>query len=152
MLRNPEGSPRTPAVIELTVPPGGSPPRHVHHALEDSFLLLEGEMVVRCADETIVAKPGTYVVVPALWPTRYRTPARRAGSVAALARRARGARSGCSRRHRRGPLRRATRGHYRNHGRLPQLRQDHAPAVPPSVCAQGRADIGVRGSSEQRVR
>jgi len=64
VLRNPKGTPRTPAVIELTVPPGGSPPRHVHHELEDSFLLLDGEMVVRCADETIVAKPGTYVVVP----------------------------------------------------------------------------------------
>jgi catechol 2,3-dioxygenase-like lactoylglutathione lyase family enzyme len=51
-------------VIELTVPPGGSPPRHVHHELEDSFLLLDGEVVVRCDDETIVAKPGTYVVVP----------------------------------------------------------------------------------------
>ncbi|MGH8861805.1 MAG: cupin domain-containing protein [Jatrophihabitantaceae bacterium] len=64
VLRNPEGSPRTPAVIELTVPPGGSPPRHVHHGLEDSFLLLDGEMVVRCAEQTIVARPGTYVVVP----------------------------------------------------------------------------------------
>lgn len=64
VLRNPEGTPRTPAVIELTVPPGGSPPRHVHHELEDSFLLLEGEMVVRCAEQTIVATPGTYVVVP----------------------------------------------------------------------------------------
>lgn len=64
VLRNPEGAPRTPAVIELTVPPGGSPPLHVHHELEDSFLLLDGEMVVRCAEQTIVAKPGTYVVVP----------------------------------------------------------------------------------------
>lgn len=64
VLRNPEGTPRTPAVIELTVPPGGSPPRHVHHELEDSFLLLDGEMVVRCGQQTIVAKPGTYVVVP----------------------------------------------------------------------------------------
>jgi mannose-6-phosphate isomerase-like protein (cupin superfamily)/catechol 2,3-dioxygenase-like lactoylglutathione lyase family enzyme len=64
VLRNPIGTPRTPAVIELTVPPGGSPPRHVHHTLEDSFLLLDGEMVVRCADETVVARPGTYVVVP----------------------------------------------------------------------------------------
>ncbi|MGH3445518.1 MAG: cupin domain-containing protein [Nocardioidaceae bacterium] len=64
VLRNPEGTPRTPAVIELTVPPGGSPPRHVHHALEDSFLLLDGEMVVRCAEQTIVAQAGTYVVVP----------------------------------------------------------------------------------------
>ncbi len=64
VLRNPEGAPRTPAVIELTVPPGGSPPRHVHHGLEDSFLLLDGEVVLRCAEQTIVAKPGTYVVVP----------------------------------------------------------------------------------------
>lgn len=65
VLRNPEGAPRTPAVIELTVPPGGSPPRHVHHTLDDSFLLLDGELVVRCAEATIAAQPGTYVVVPA---------------------------------------------------------------------------------------
>jgi mannose-6-phosphate isomerase-like protein (cupin superfamily)/catechol 2,3-dioxygenase-like lactoylglutathione lyase family enzyme len=64
VLRNPEGAPRTPAVIELTVPPGGSPPRHVHEALDDAFLLLDGEVVVRSGDETVVARPGTYVVVP----------------------------------------------------------------------------------------
>jgi mannose-6-phosphate isomerase-like protein (cupin superfamily)/catechol 2,3-dioxygenase-like lactoylglutathione lyase family enzyme len=64
VLRNPIGAPRSPAVIELTVPPGGSPPRHVHEALDDSFLLLEGEVVVRCGDETVVARPGTYVVLP----------------------------------------------------------------------------------------
>jgi mannose-6-phosphate isomerase-like protein (cupin superfamily)/catechol 2,3-dioxygenase-like lactoylglutathione lyase family enzyme len=64
VLRNPVGAPRTPAVIELTVPPGGSPPRHFHEALNDAFLLLEGEVVVRCGDETVVARPGTYVVVP----------------------------------------------------------------------------------------
>jgi quercetin dioxygenase-like cupin family protein/catechol 2,3-dioxygenase-like lactoylglutathione lyase family enzyme len=64
VLRNPEGAPRTPAVIELTVPPGGSPPRHFHEALNDAFLLLDGEVVVRSGDETIVARAGTYVVVP----------------------------------------------------------------------------------------
>jgi len=64
VLRNPQGAPRTPAVIELTVPPGGSPPRHVHEQLDDSFLLLDGEVVVRCGDETIVARPGAYVVLP----------------------------------------------------------------------------------------
>jgi quercetin dioxygenase-like cupin family protein/catechol 2,3-dioxygenase-like lactoylglutathione lyase family enzyme len=64
VLRNPEGAPRTPAVIELTLPPGGSPPRHFHEALNDAFLLLDGEVVVRSADETIVAGPGTYVVIP----------------------------------------------------------------------------------------
>src|SRR5689334_17249108 len=64
VLRNPEGARRTPAVIELTVPPGGSPPRHFHEALDDAFLLLDGEVVVRSGDETVVARPGTYVVVP----------------------------------------------------------------------------------------
>ncbi len=64
VLRNPEGAPRTPAVIELTVPPGGSPPRHVHDGLDDAFLLLDGEVVVRCGTDTVVARPGTYVVLP----------------------------------------------------------------------------------------
>ena len=64
VLRNPAGAPRTPAVIELTVPPGGSPPRHVHESLDDSFLLLDGEVVVRCGDDTVVARPGTYVMLP----------------------------------------------------------------------------------------
>jgi mannose-6-phosphate isomerase-like protein (cupin superfamily)/catechol 2,3-dioxygenase-like lactoylglutathione lyase family enzyme len=64
VLRNPVGAPRTPAVIELTVPPGGSPPRHVHETLDDSFFLLDGEVVVRCGSETVVARPGTYVVLP----------------------------------------------------------------------------------------
>jgi mannose-6-phosphate isomerase-like protein (cupin superfamily)/catechol 2,3-dioxygenase-like lactoylglutathione lyase family enzyme len=64
VLRNPDGTPRTPAVIELTVPPGGSPPRHVHDALDDAFLVLDGEVVVRCGEQTVVARPGTYVCVP----------------------------------------------------------------------------------------
>lgn len=64
VLRNPQGAPRTPVVMELTIPPGGSPPLHVHETLDDSFLLLEGEVVVRCGKETVVAKPGSYVVMP----------------------------------------------------------------------------------------
>jgi quercetin dioxygenase-like cupin family protein/catechol 2,3-dioxygenase-like lactoylglutathione lyase family enzyme len=64
VLRNPEGAPRVPAVIELTVPPGGSPPEHVHDALDDSFLLLDGEVVVRCGGQTFVARPGSYVCLP----------------------------------------------------------------------------------------
>ncbi|HAM03436.1 MAG TPA: hypothetical protein DCQ30_14610 [Acidimicrobiaceae bacterium] len=64
VLRNPPGAPRTPAVIELTVPPGGSPPRHVHEALDDAFLILDGEVVVRCGEQTVLARPGSYLVLP----------------------------------------------------------------------------------------
>jgi mannose-6-phosphate isomerase-like protein (cupin superfamily) len=65
VLRNPEGAPLTPTVIELTVPPGGSPPRHVHHRADDNFLLLEGEVAVRCGGRMLAARPGTYVALPA---------------------------------------------------------------------------------------
>ena len=64
VLRNPVGAPRTPVVMELTVPPGGSPPEHVHQALDDSFFLLDGEVAVRCGDQTLRARPGSYVVLP----------------------------------------------------------------------------------------
>jgi glyoxylase I family protein len=65
VVRNPEGAPRYPLVMELVVPPGGSPPRHVHEGLHDAFFLLEGEVVLSVADETVVARPGAYAVVPA---------------------------------------------------------------------------------------
>ena len=65
VLRNPQGASLTPTVIELTAPPGGSPPRHVHHRADDNFLLLEGEVVVRCGGRTLAARPGAYVALPA---------------------------------------------------------------------------------------
>ena len=65
VLRDPDGAPRTPTVIELTIPSGGSPPLHVHKNLDDSFLLLEGEVAVRCGEQRIIAHPGSYVVLPA---------------------------------------------------------------------------------------
>jgi quercetin dioxygenase-like cupin family protein len=65
VLRNPEGAPRAPAVIELTIPPGGSPPRHIHDRLDDSFLMLEGEVLICCGESTLIARAGSYVVLPA---------------------------------------------------------------------------------------
>lgn len=65
VLRNPVGAPRTPTIIELTIPSGGSPALHIHKNLDDSFLLLDGEIVVRCGDRRFVARPGSYVVLPA---------------------------------------------------------------------------------------
>ena len=63
VLRNPEGAPRFPLVMELVVPPGGSPPRHVHQGLNDSYFLLEGEVVLSVGDRTVVTRPGSYAVV-----------------------------------------------------------------------------------------
>jgi catechol 2,3-dioxygenase-like lactoylglutathione lyase family enzyme len=51
--------------MELVVPPGGSPPRHVHQGLNDAFFLLEGEVVLSVGDRTVVTRPGSYAVVPA---------------------------------------------------------------------------------------
>lgn len=65
VLRNPRGAPRTPTVIELTIPSGGSPPLHIHKSLDDSFLLLDGELLIQCGDQRMVARPGSYVVLPA---------------------------------------------------------------------------------------
>ncbi|HVW81926.1 MAG TPA: cupin domain-containing protein [Mycobacteriales bacterium] len=62
--RNPVGAPAAPAVIELTVPPGGSPPRHVHADLDDAFLMLEGEAFIACGDRSWTARQGSYVVLP----------------------------------------------------------------------------------------
>lgn len=64
VVRNPETGPRFPLVMELVVPPGGSPPRHVHEELHDAFFLLEGEVVLSVGDQTTVARAGTYAVVP----------------------------------------------------------------------------------------
>jgi len=51
-------------LTEVVIPPGFSPPMHVHHREEESFYLIEGELTVRCGDETFSATPGTFVTLP----------------------------------------------------------------------------------------
>lgn len=65
VVRNPQEAPRFPLVMELIVPPGGSPPRHVHQELHDAFYLLDGQVVLSVGDQTTIAHPGSYAVVPA---------------------------------------------------------------------------------------
>src|SRR5579884_2503312 len=62
VIRSPEGA--LPIIIEMTVPPGGHTPLHVHTNLDDSFYLLSGRMAIRSADETLVANAGDYVSQP----------------------------------------------------------------------------------------
>jgi mannose-6-phosphate isomerase-like protein (cupin superfamily) len=51
-------------LTEAVVPPGFSPPLHIHHHEEESFYVLDGELVVRCGDETLTASSGSFVRLP----------------------------------------------------------------------------------------
>ncbi|HVB92868.1 MAG TPA: cupin domain-containing protein [Acidimicrobiales bacterium] len=59
-------------VAEAVLPEGASPPLHVHDDLDDSFYVVEGEMVVRCSDDVSLATPGTWVPFPRRLPHTFR--------------------------------------------------------------------------------
>ena len=69
MLTEP-GAPVT--VAEAVVPEGASPPTHVHDALDDSFYILDGRLVLRCGDHVWQAGPGSWVQFPAGVPHTFR--------------------------------------------------------------------------------
>lgn len=52
------------ATIDAVVPPGGGPPPHTHSREEESFLVLEGEIVFQIDQQRIVAGEGTFVNMP----------------------------------------------------------------------------------------
>jgi quercetin dioxygenase-like cupin family protein len=64
------GAPVT--VAEAVVPEGASPPAHLHAALDDSFYLLDGRMVIHCGDDVWLAEPGSWVQFPAGIPHTFR--------------------------------------------------------------------------------
>ena len=64
------GAPVT--VAEAVLPEGASPPAHRHAALDDSFYILEGRMVLRCGDDVWLAGPGSWVQFPAGVPHTFR--------------------------------------------------------------------------------
>ena len=51
-------------LIDMHVPPGGGPPPH-RHDFEEMFTVLDGEVRVTFRGETIVARPGQTINVPA---------------------------------------------------------------------------------------
>ncbi len=51
-------------LTEVVVPPGFSPPLHVHHREDESFYVLEGDLTVRCGDETHAASAGSFISLP----------------------------------------------------------------------------------------
>jgi uncharacterized protein (TIGR03086 family) len=61
-----------PLVIEVTIPPGGSPPLHVHDDLDDCSYLLDGALAVRCGERSFRADPGHYLPQPRGVPHSFR--------------------------------------------------------------------------------
>ncbi len=59
-------------VLEMTLPVGSSAPLHVHHDLDDTWYVLDGDMVVRCGDDVTVAGPGHWVSMPRGVPHTFR--------------------------------------------------------------------------------
>jgi mannose-6-phosphate isomerase-like protein (cupin superfamily) len=51
------------AVIDMLIPPGGGPMPHAHEC-EETFLVLEGEVVIFCHDQRMLAKTGAAVNIP----------------------------------------------------------------------------------------
>lgn len=59
-------------VAEAILPEGASPPAHVHTSLDDSFYVLDGQMMVHCGDEVWPAGPGSWVQFPGGVPHTFR--------------------------------------------------------------------------------
>lgn len=51
-------------LLEAEIPPGFSPPTHIHHREDESFYVLDGQVTFRCGEDVISAGPGSYVFLP----------------------------------------------------------------------------------------
>ena len=52
------------AVIDMLIPPGGGPGPHSHAAFQESFYVMEGEVVVKTKEQTHMARKGDFVRIP----------------------------------------------------------------------------------------
>jgi quercetin dioxygenase-like cupin family protein len=52
------------AVIDMLIPPGGGPGPHAHATFQESFYVIDGEIVVRTQAQTYTAKKGAFVSIP----------------------------------------------------------------------------------------
>lgn len=59
-------------VLEMTLPVGSAPPLHVHDDLDDTWYILEGQMIVRCGEDQLVVGAGYWVSMPRGVPHTFR--------------------------------------------------------------------------------
>ncbi len=59
-------------VMEATLPPGGGPPRHLHHREDETFLVLSGEVTFFVGDTVTVLKKGGFLFAPRGIPHHFR--------------------------------------------------------------------------------
>ncbi len=52
------------SLLEALVPPDTGPPPHIHHAEDETFILLEGELTFRLGNDNHDARAGTVIFVP----------------------------------------------------------------------------------------
>lgn len=52
------------AVIDMLIPPGGGPGPHSHAAFQESFYVMEGEVVVKTKEQASTARKGDFVRIP----------------------------------------------------------------------------------------
>jgi quercetin dioxygenase-like cupin family protein len=60
-----EQSGGTYTIVEAFTVPGGGPPAHIHHGESETFYALDGEITIYAGEQTIRARAGTCVHVPA---------------------------------------------------------------------------------------
>jgi quercetin dioxygenase-like cupin family protein len=51
-------------LAEMSVPPGGGPPPHIHQREDESFHILEGTLTVQVDGNTITASAGDFIYLP----------------------------------------------------------------------------------------
>jgi mannose-6-phosphate isomerase-like protein (cupin superfamily) len=51
-------------LLEFSAPQHFGPPRHVHHAEDEAFLVLDGELRVQCGNDVWDVEPGGFVFLP----------------------------------------------------------------------------------------
>lgn len=51
-------------LAEMSVPPGGGPPPHIHQREDESFQVLQGTLTLRVGGDTIAASAGDFAFLP----------------------------------------------------------------------------------------